>query len=271
MSCNEVQMLLAGYALGALDSVEATEVRAHLAGCIECSPILFDYDLVVENLPLAIASGNVAELPPGLRARVLGAALDPQAWPESSPVTATIPLRPARTRPPVAGGTLRVRRWYALVAAAAALLIVVLSLVFLQAAVAQLRANQQDLETQRQQEQQLAHILASPQPRSWDMEPPPDSASGAFGRMFAAADQPVALVAFEGIPPAPQGQSYRLWVREDGNLRDGGQVKIREDGTSLVSYWPKYATVRYDECRLTLERGPVNMPTGPTVVVWLRP
>jgi anti-sigma-K factor RskA len=64
----EVDELLGAYALGAVSEQEATTVREHVAGCLECSSNLQRLAAVASVLPLAV---EPVEPPASLRRRVM--------------------------------------------------------------------------------------------------------------------------------------------------------------------------------------------------------
>jgi len=70
MNCDEIEELLAAYAIGALSTKEAGQARAHLASCRRHDEALAGLRATVDALALAAPE---REPPTALRARVLGA------------------------------------------------------------------------------------------------------------------------------------------------------------------------------------------------------
>jgi len=70
MSCEELDELLAAYALDAVDAGERAAIEAHLAGCRRHDVALAELHSTAGSLPLAAGEGNP---PPRLRARLLDA------------------------------------------------------------------------------------------------------------------------------------------------------------------------------------------------------
>jgi hypothetical protein len=94
----EVDELLGAYALGAVSELEATTVREHLAGCLECSSNLQRLAAVAAVLPLAV---DQVEPPASLRRRVM-AEVNGEAEPESPGKVLELP--PIRRRRDVSRG-----------------------------------------------------------------------------------------------------------------------------------------------------------------------
>jgi len=69
LTCEELREDLEVYALGALDTVGARSVEAHIAECRECASIVRDYQHAVAHLSLAVP---VFKASPRLKARVMG-------------------------------------------------------------------------------------------------------------------------------------------------------------------------------------------------------
>jgi anti-sigma-K factor RskA len=89
MNCDELEQLLAAYAIGALSTDEAGRVSAHLASCRRHDEALADLRVTVDSLAIAPPE---REPSPALRARVLAAiAAEPSA---TQPVV--VPMRPRR-------------------------------------------------------------------------------------------------------------------------------------------------------------------------------
>jgi anti-sigma-K factor RskA len=87
MTCDQIEELLAAYAIGALSTGEAGDVRAHLATCRRHDAALAELRATVDSLALAAPEREPSA---GLRARVL-AAID--AEPAERVV---VPMRPRR-------------------------------------------------------------------------------------------------------------------------------------------------------------------------------
>jgi anti-sigma-K factor RskA len=71
MTHDEIQSLLPGYAIGALDAEEARAVRSHLRGCNSCRRELAGYERVGDALALSAAS---VQPPAALEEKIMRAA-----------------------------------------------------------------------------------------------------------------------------------------------------------------------------------------------------
>jgi anti-sigma-K factor RskA len=70
MSCDDADLLLAGWAVSGLDPAEHRRLRRHLAGCHSCRALGAAYLRAADALPLAVEE---VEPPPELRSRLLAA------------------------------------------------------------------------------------------------------------------------------------------------------------------------------------------------------
>jgi anti-sigma factor RsiW len=178
-----IHELTAGYALDALDPVERGAYEIHLAGCGRCQEELAAFWEVTGSLAYAGAGATPAP-PPELRERLLA-----RARAERPNV---VPLRPRRWATPLA----------ATVAAAAAVVAVGLGL--------WASSLQQDLDDARE----LSSVLADPQARAIALE-------GADGRLVVTETGEAVLV-MAGLPSAPAGKAYEMWVIQDGRPDPAG-------------------------------------------------
>ena len=69
-ACEEIEPLLAAYALGEQDEAARASITAHLALCPSCSRTLAAYAQVAGVLPLSVAEASPS---PALRRRVIDA------------------------------------------------------------------------------------------------------------------------------------------------------------------------------------------------------
>src|SRR5258708_3869349 len=73
MDCNQVQDLLEGYVLDALNPDEHNLVEQHLATCADCQRKLAEYQTVAAMLPVALASASSVRPPAALKDRIFQA------------------------------------------------------------------------------------------------------------------------------------------------------------------------------------------------------
>ncbi|MEA2645007.1 MAG: hypothetical protein QOE92_90 [Chloroflexota bacterium] len=201
---DDVDQLLAGYALGAVTDEEAAAVTRHLPDCEACTENLAYMAEVAGALPLATAEVTP---PAGMRERVLANAREG-----------------ARAPIGMSGGTRTVGRmprrlgWAYPFAAAAALLVVVggwsLSL--------QDQLNRTNAELGRIQAQDHHGNLVAAQGAS-------------VGTISYLAQDRVALVSLRAVAAPPAGRTYELWVIDStGRPEPAGLFLPEPDGTKVL-------------------------------------
>jgi anti-sigma-K factor RskA len=208
MGTEALHDLTAAYALDALDPVERREFEAHLARCEQCREELASLSEAATALAYAI---EAPAPPPQLRGRILE-----RARAERPNV---VPLRP---------------RWA--IPAAAAAVISVAAAIALAVWVTSLSQRIGDLQSQRDRQDRLAAVLASP---------------GAQHHLFAGDNQLVvspngeAALVFRRLPPARPGRTYEAWIARQGALKPAGTFDAGDDVTAvpLAKPVPKGATV----------------------------
>lgn len=180
--------LSAGYALDALDADERTAFEAHLAGCERCRR---DVDSFLEvGAALAVGAAGPAP-PPELRERIVaGVRAERQN---------VVPLAARRSRVAPAFGAI------AAVAAVVALGVGLYAV--------SLSGDLDDTRSALERERAIAAVLADPAAtRELD---------GASGRLVVGDDSRAVLVV-DGLPPAPEGKTYQVWVVQGGAPVSGG-------------------------------------------------
>lgn len=105
LTCGQTRDLAAGYVLGALERVEESAVRDHLATCPEPHPELALLGGVVPTL-VELDDLELVEPPPALRERIMAAAAaDLAAYPRGTASDSASVARPTRPATPVAAVT----------------------------------------------------------------------------------------------------------------------------------------------------------------------
>jgi hypothetical protein len=241
MECEEVQASIDAYALGALDPSEREEFERHTERCPECRD-------ATERAALSAASlGLTAPLrhaPRELHARIMH-----QVALEADPPAAT-PLHRLRARSPerqssdvqslfAAAGRQKRRywRWMQPLAASLAVLLLIGSAIWIirmQAQLNRLQARSQSLQRGLQDfegQRAALMLLASEGTVRYEMQPSsPDT--GTAGAVIWNPDRHVCSIFVSGLPAAPAGQSYHVWLVGDQRSWDSGELSPSSEGTA---------------------------------------
>jgi len=266
MSHEAYSQLVSAYALGALDRDDRVRFEGHLrAGCPDCERDLVQYTETLGNL--AAEAPPVAP-PPAVRARLLErVATEPRAV-RPTALARLAPLR--RLAWPLA--------WAATVAAAAALVAyLTLTVADLrrevarraaeatahQVAVARLQKQVADLGQEALRQRELLALLSAPDARVITLAGlgPGQSARGRI--WWRGGVQPGFFVT-SGLPPAPPGKIYQLWVISAGTPFSGGIFAVDERGAGRLEVGPIPAATKPEVFAVTLEpAGGLPAPSGP--------
>ncbi|GKQ36313.1 anti-sigma factor [Streptomyces sp. A012304] len=205
----DLHSLAAPYALDALDPDERRRFEKHLKGCDRCAAEVRE----LSEDAVRLAWSTAAPPPPAMRDRVLAAVRTTPQEPGPAPVRERTPQLPPhvwgtqppprRTRAPRARRPLFVP--FATATAAAAL--VVASLFAVQA-----DRTREQLDAERAQAREIAHVLAAPDARA-------SSGRDAQGRsigVIASASEGQAIVTLNGYAGLPAGQVHQLWLMRPG-------------------------------------------------------
>ncbi|WP_250289257.1 anti-sigma factor [Streptomyces atroolivaceus] len=215
MSTAELHTLTGAYALHALPEEERLAFERHLGACEACTQEVRELSATAARLGLAVS----AVPPPGLRERVLR---------EIATVRQEAPPHSTSEHSGVAPG--RAGRWssYALAACLAA------AAAFGGVAVWQNQVAQdarQEALQARQQNEQLARVLAAPDARtsSGELE------GGARGTVVVSRSANRAVFLASDMARPPGGKVYQLWFNDDGSMRSAGLMDpSATDGTVLL-------------------------------------
>jgi anti-sigma-K factor RskA len=197
MGTDTLHDLTAAYALDALDENERRRYEEHLAHCEQCRDELGSLSEAATALSFG-AAGPVP--PPELRSRILE-----QARGERQNV---VPLRP---------------RWA--VPAAVAAVAAVAAAIALAVWASTLSNKVDSLQAQRDQQERVAAVLASPGARTLPF--------GKNGRLVVTPNGDAALV-FTRLAPATHGMTYEAWVAENGKPKPAGTFEAGENLTAVV-------------------------------------
>jgi anti-sigma-K factor RskA len=262
----------AAYALGGLDEADRVRFEEHLsAGCAECEAALADYAAATV---LLAASAPEAAPPPGLRARVIKAALAarPAATVERFPIPRTVE-HPVLRRP---------SRWSWALAAAAVVLAVGAGVVWmtnadLRTEVARLgeelrvaRERIATLELQSVEENRWARVLTSPNARVATLVPTPDAETTLKGRAIYDPSTRAAVVVLENVN-IPSNRTYQLWAIRGGTPASLGLIRADKSGLAVMRVPDAGESTSLGAFAISLEPagGSPNpaAPSGPVVML----
>ena len=183
MEDGTVHELTAAYALDALDEDERRAFEEHLPGCARCREELAD---VSQTAALLAYGAPPATPPPALRDRILA-----EATSDRGTKVVPFPRRP---------------RVFLGAAAAVTAVAATLAIAF--------GVHSASLSEDLDEVQKAVDVLADPAARSVPLE-------GANGRLVVNSEGEAALVV-QGLPAAPKGKTYELWVIREGSPRRAG-------------------------------------------------
>jgi len=210
MMTDDIHLLTGAYAVGALDELERARFEAHLDVCADCR-------LEVAGLGEAavLLADTTAIMPsPGLRARVL------------AEVAMVRPLPPevhASRRASAAPGRTSRLFWFPALVVAAALALI--------AGVAGVVTWQPWGEAPERTLTTAERVIGAP-----DAEKITLDVEGAKATVVRSKDEGRAVLITRGMPPAPDGRVYQLWLRDDTNhLTPAGLMTDGADQTILLN------------------------------------
>ncbi|KUN20699.1 anti-sigma factor [Streptomyces antibioticus] len=207
--------LAAPYALDALEPAERTRFEKHLRNCPVCAAEV----RALSEDAVRLAWSTAAPAPPAMRDRVLAAV---RTTAQEQPVRAPArqPQLPAHVwgtqAPPARSHAPRARRplFVPFATATAAAALVVASLFAVQA-----NQTQDQLNAERAQAREIAHVLAAPDARA-------STGKDARGRsigVVASAAEGQAVITLSGYDDIPSGRVNQLWLmRPDAQPRSLG-------------------------------------------------
>ncbi len=231
---DELESSVAAWVLGAVEPGAAEDVRVHIAGCPECQETVARLRPAVEALTLDV---DEVEPPAGLRDRILLAARLPASEPD--PKTArVIPLRRRRARAIARAWRIPLSGVAVIVAVALAAGLVV--------------GDQLGRGSAPTPPAQVTHFTLAGH----------GTMQGSTATVTDLRQDGIALVSFSGLPAAPEGKVYELWLITAGNHADPAGIFLPDaNGQRLLVVERPLAG--YKVMAVTVEAGPsgVASPT----------
>jgi len=242
--CRQIQPLLAGYALGAVDRDEKARLDSHLADCVDCQRELEEYYRVKEGLLYM----PQASQPAGRVRQQLEARTSPE---------------PAAS-PPRQGGLLNWNQVGRIAVAVGILLLIVLN-VGLMREVRELSRQQERFEQQSQAYQASLALLTYYDTRVVEL-----SSGDAYGTLIFEPDREIGVLNVRGLDEVPADRVYQIWLIEaDQNRVSGGLFSVESGADGYVSFVidaPK-PFQDFEAIGITIEpAGGSPGPTGPKVI-----
>jgi len=258
---SEIQELVAGYALDALDASEETIVADHLPICPTCAAEYHRLLEVVDRLGGAPAQDDA---PASLRSRVLASAdqfFADQAAPAAPLPVLPLPVGRRAARPPRRfDRPLQMRRFEWL---AAAVLIVTLSVT-----TANMFGSNRQNQAELTRDNAALALLTSTETTNDQLARgtlanlPADT----HGHWFHRAGVMTQVIVGEFLPPPPAGQHYEVWLLRASGSSSAGRMHIDATGYGRVIVMGSDGSdVRAVE--ITLEQG---QPVQPGASIALR-
>lgn len=245
------------FVLGVLDPEEASAIAQHLSACASCRADAAHFrDSIV---------AAQHEAPEWSRTHVKQRIMDRVAADKQPPI-ATIKRTPAPRR-----------RVTTIAAAGAAMLALLLAVVFMSslndpATIARssdrmLREREIALvQGQVAGDQRLVALLAAPGTVAHDLAPG-EPAPTAHAALYIHTGDPRVGVLIRDLPPAPVGQTYQLWVANEGGQVSLGVFTARADGTTELLATAPAPVDTYTDFMVTVEPNGGAAAPG-SVIVW---
>ncbi len=238
MDCNYVQELLPGYALNALDAVEAAGVEEHLDSCPLCTRA---FRLEIESVTLLAEAAGPSAPPDRLKSRLF----------------ARIPSPPRREPEPTSWFAGRFSFGYIALGAAASVMIVALA-AFIGVAIgmsnqiggleqenSQLTARIQEmgdmdnkLVEMTEEQRSISYAMADPYSQVVPLNTAQESPSAKALLLLSHQDGVGILMAF-GLTPLAHGDHYDVWLGSDDSRHMMGALSVDETGWGILTIVPE--------------------------------
>lgn len=249
--CQEIDALMAAFAMGVTDPEETALVHARLAACPDAVASLAAYTALTEAL---LHNTPTLAAPARLEAKL-------RRTLEAAPTSPTSKISRSNT------GWLTGWRWSALWrgAAIAAILVLLALNLFLIHQQQQLRQAYEQLvalqSLQAQQEDAVYRLLASTGRQAFEL-PPAQDASSATAEVLWDPALNVGLLYARSFPNLPPEQAYQLWMTADGVRESGGLFTVDDRGAGLLLFTITRPLDQLDSMGITNE--PAAGSPGPT-------
>ncbi|OGO42483.1 MAG: hypothetical protein A2Z04_05430 [Chloroflexi bacterium RBG_16_57_9] len=265
MNCQEIQELIPGFALGALDQPDLLTVQKHLASCSVCNTELAMVQQVVAELPLA---APLKVPPPELKQRLM-AQVDREIA-STSRAPGSLTIRPPVTRPPSWATRLeelipQIARWWIPVSLAVGLALVI-TVFRMQADLNRQATQVRTLESALHRQQEINSFLASSNLVVLKIEATA-AAPGTQGRLYLDRNSTHALLVVDDLPHLSESQVYQLWLIRDGERDSGGTFSVDEGGYGVLLVEAPRLLNTYQAIGVTNE--PLGGSPKPTGTKWL--
>jgi Putative zinc-finger len=250
MTCQDpIQELLEAYVLGTLDPTERTQVELHLQTCADCQRLVSEYAEVASRLPQALATASQLSMPPEIKSRVFEIIAAERA---STPTRQIL----VRWRP-------RLVTW-----GLAILLAFSLAWGFrLNVALAQERALRSEFADLVDQQEIVLEVIDSSKTTKAFLRATADD-SRSYGKLFTRSDFPDVVAMAGRLPVPPEGESYHLWVTQNGQTLLAGIMKVNEQGFGLLVFTADQPGPVYESAQLILQPIGSTSPAGTPVIAW---
>ncbi|MCU0492651.1 MAG: anti-sigma factor [Chloroflexaceae bacterium] len=216
---NDIDAMLAAYALGEADEATTRQVERLLADNPAYRQQFAEYQQIATLLPLAAPKAAPAS---DLRNRLLERV---SAEAAGKPLPAAAPARPTKPRMPW---------WQRLVLAANLLLVIGLGWwnVSLQQQNATLQEQQQAASTRVQRTwNNMVAAMTAPGVQQYVLASNQANVNSAF---LFAPEQRLGCLVISGLPQLPAGQVYQVWLEQNGERRSVGSFRANADGNAWL-------------------------------------
>ena len=250
MDCNHVEELLPGYALNALDAVEAAGVEEHLDSCPSCTRA---YRLEIESVTLLSEAAGPSIPPDRLKNRLL----------------ARVPSPPRREPERDSWFAGRFSFGYIALGAAASVMIVALAAFIgvaigmsnqigsleqengeLTARIEEMGDMDNKLVEMTEEQRSISFAMADPYSQVVPLNAAQEVPSAKALLLVSHEDGVGILMAF-GLTPLPHGDHYDVWLRSDDTQHMIGGLSVDETGWGILTITPEKPMANFEHILVT--------------------
>lgn len=238
--------LVAPYVLGALEPDEVEEVELHLLSCAECRDLVESERKVANLLPF------LAD-PVSVPARVRRSLIDQVESDDDEPGEYLVPPRSRVT-------TILTRfGWVAAASAAVLALFLAWNSSQMQD---QVNKKNTELSVLKENQQSIAQVVSGPNGFVTNLQTTGVS-NGAQGGVIMNPSSNAALLVVKGLPKAPDGHVYVVWMTRGNEHLNAGVLPIDNQGNGTLYITMQQALASFDSILVTEETGTtVSSPSG---------